>query len=72
MKCPVCKSYRQSGIDLHAEGFTEDIIECGTCGTTWAVNHGLTEVVRDSQEASFLEALSECVEGDDYALASSF
>lgn len=72
MKCPVCKSYQQSEIDLHTDGFTEDLIECATCGTTWAVNHGLAEVVKDSQEKSFLEALSECVEGDDYALASAF
>lgn len=71
MKCPVCKSYKQTEIDLHAEGFYEDIFECSICGTSWAVNHGLTEVVSDSQEKSFLEALSESVEGDDYALAAN-
>jgi len=71
MKCPVCKSHEFSAIDLHADGFYEDILECGNCGTSWSVNHGATEVIRDSQEKSFLEALSECVEGDDYGVAEA-
>ena len=69
MKCPVCKTTEHSEIDLHADGFYEDIFECNTCSTTWSVNHGMTEVVKDSQKNSFLEALTECVEGDDYAYA---
>jgi hypothetical protein len=44
--------------------------ECSTCGTSWAVHHGLTEVVRDTQQASFLEAITECVECDDYCFAA--
>lgn len=35
----------------------------------WSVSHGLTEVIKDPQENSFLAAQSECVEGDDYNLA---
>ncbi|AJF07745.1 hypothetical protein [Geoalkalibacter subterraneus] len=66
MKCPVCKTYQQNELDLHADGFYEDIVECGICGTVWSVNHGLVEIVKDSQQNSFLEAQSECVEGDDY------
>ena len=31
--------------------------------------HGLTEVVKDTQEHSFLAGVTECVEGDDYCLA---
>jgi len=27
----------------------------------------LNEIIKDSQEKSFLEALTECVEGDDYS-----
>jgi len=67
MFCPVCKSLKHSAIDLHSEGFAENIIECRTCGTVWSVNHGVKEIVRDSQAHSFLEATSECVEGDDYS-----
>ncbi len=70
MKCPVCKSQDHLDIDLHSNGFTEDIMECRVCGTVWSVNHGVTEIVRDPQEKSFLEATSESVEGDDYNQAS--
>jgi len=67
MRCPVCKGHKQTEIDLQADGFTEGIVECKICGTVWAVNHGLSEIVKDAQEKSFLEALTECVEGDDYS-----
>lgn len=66
MKCPVCESHQHEDIELHVDGFTENIMECPSCGTTWSVNHGVTEVIDDPQEKSFLEARSECVEGDDY------
>ena len=69
MKCPVCKTTRNTEINLHADGFYEDLYECGNCSSTWAVNHGLIEVGKDSQKNSFLEALTECVEGGDYAYA---
>lgn len=68
MRCPVCKNHEHVDIDLHSDGFTENIMECPTCGTIWSVNHGVTEIVRDPQEKSFLEAQSESVEGDDYNL----
>ena len=69
MKCPVCKNTQYIEIDLHSEQFSEDIVECKVCGSMWSVNHGATEVVKDVQEHSFLEALSECVEGGDYSWA---
>jgi transposase-like protein len=70
MKCPVCKSLKHSEIDLHVDGFYEELFECAFCGSSWAVSHGLTEVVKDTQQASFLEALTECVESDDYCFAA--
>ena len=71
MKCPVCKTHEQYvDIDLHFEGFSEDIMTCRICGAVWSVNHGMVEVVRDPQEKSFLEAISECVEADDYCYAA--
>ncbi len=69
MQCPVCKHHEHVDIDLHSDGFTENIMECPICGAIWSVNHGVTEIVKDPQEKSFLEALSEAVEGDDYSLA---
>jgi hypothetical protein len=71
MKCPVCKTHEQyDEIDLHSNGFSEDIITCSICGAVWSVNHGMTEIVKDPQEKSFLEALSESVEADDYGFAA--
>lgn len=68
MKCPACKNHEHIDIDLQSGSFTEGIKECPTCGTIWSVNHGLTEIVKDNQENSFLSAQSECVDGDDYNL----
>ena len=68
MKCPVCKNHEHADIELHSEQFSENIMECPVCGSMWSVNHGVTEIVKDTQEKSFLEAQSESVEGDDYNL----
>jgi hypothetical protein len=72
MICPVCKSHEQSQekLSLHAEGFYEDVAECRVCGSSWSVNHGQAELIADSQAESFLEGLSESVEGDDYCWAA--
>lgn len=69
MQCPVCKHHKHKETGLRAAGFNENLFECAICGTTWATNHGLTEVVKDSQEHSFLQGVTECVEGDDYCWA---
>jgi len=71
MQCPVCKSYANQEIDLHSEQFTEEIVKCEVCDCEWAVNHGLIEIVKDSQINSFLESTTECVEGDDYNYAAA-
>ncbi|GFO70494.1 hypothetical protein GMLC_40730 [Geomonas limicola] len=68
MKCPVCRNQLQTATNLHSEGFTEGITECSVCGAAWSVNHGVTEIIKDPQLESFLEAQTECVEGDDYGL----
>lgn len=69
MKCPVCKSQEFQRMQLHAEGFDEEIFECCICTSSWSINHGAAEMIRDPQKNSFLEALAECVEGDDYSWA---
>ena len=68
MICPVCKSHDYTELDLHTAGFSENLFECRVCASTWSVNHGVTEVVKDTQVKSFLEATTECVEGDDYRI----
>jgi hypothetical protein len=71
MKCPVCKTHEAHvAIELQSEGFSEQISTCTICGAVWSVNHGMTEIVKDPQEKSFLEATSECVEADDYSFAA--
>jgi hypothetical protein len=63
----VCKSHAtQSDIQVHANGFDEALFRCDACGSTWSVNHGLVEIVRDTQSRSFLGATSEAVDGTDY------
>ncbi len=69
MKCPVCGSYEQSTLEMRIEQFKEDLVECAVCESSWSINHGHAEVVVDSQNASFLEGLSEAVEADDYPWA---
>lgn len=70
MQCPVCKSHEQKTLEMTSGQFHEGLIECEICGSSWAVNHGLAEVVVDTQNASFLEGVSECVEADDYTWAA--
>lgn len=70
MLCPICKSSETREIGLHAEGFHENLLECCCCGSSWSINHGKAEMVCDPQEKSFLEGITECVEGDDYGWAA--
>jgi uncharacterized Zn finger protein len=58
MQCPVCKNHEHEGIDLRAKAFSEDLVECGSCGTTWSINHGVMAIVKDPHADTFLEALS--------------
>ncbi len=70
MQCPVCNNHETSTIHLHTGQFSEDLLKCASCGSIWSINHGVIEMVRDTQEHSFLSAVSECVEADDYCLAA--
>lgn len=69
MKCPVCRNTDQVDTQLNSDGFKEGITECAICGTTWSINHGVVEIVKDAQMKSFLQAQSECVESDDYSMS---
>ena len=66
MKCPVCKSHQiHTEIEVHTNGFDEDLFKCNCCESTWSVNHGLVEVVKDTQSRSFLAANADPVDGAD-------
>ena len=66
MYCPTCKTQEHSEVHFKAAEFKEDFNKCSSCGTVWSVNHGAVEIVTDTQEKSFLSALTESVECDDY------
>lgn len=68
MRCPVCKSSGRVANHLRSRGLETNIVECRICGTVWSIQHGSVGVLRDPQAKSFLEAQTECVEGDDYNL----
>jgi Zn-finger nucleic acid-binding protein len=69
MYCPTCKTLEHSDVHFTSGDFKEDMDKCPICGTVWSVNHGTVEVIKDSQEKSFLSTLTECVECDDYNMA---
>ena len=71
MMCPVCKNHEQYiELSFHSGGFDENIITCRTCGTVWAINHGMAGIVTVPEEASFLSATTDCVEGAEYSFAA--
>jgi hypothetical protein len=70
MICPVCKNHEHEGMDLRSGRFTEDLVECQICGTVWSVSHGYMAIVNDPHADTFLEALSESVEGHDFSFAA--
>ncbi|WP_303721021.1 hypothetical protein [Malonomonas rubra] len=49
-KCPICKSSKHVEIDLHAEGYSEDVYECGDCGSIWAYPHNALKVIKGRVE----------------------
>jgi transcription elongation factor Elf1 len=71
MQCPVCKNHDSESTDLQSGGFTEGLLECRICGTSWSVHHGMMAIVNDPNADSFLEALSESVEGDNFCFAAA-
>ena len=71
MKCPGCRTHGQyEELEFRTAGFSEGLMTCKICGTIWAINHGAIIVVDQTQDTSFLSAISECVEADDYSLAA--
>lgn len=64
--CPTCKAVLCIETDLDAFQFHEEIQECLNCGTICSSAHDQVEVIRDSQQGSFLSATSDLVESDDY------
>ena len=49
MKCPFCKNREHVEIDLHADGFSQDIRECGACGGMWTFSGTEMKIVKSKQ-----------------------
>ena len=46
MKCPTCKSRQHVEIDLHADGFSQDLRECGDCGCIWTFSGPQLKIIK--------------------------
>jgi transposase-like protein len=35
MKCPICANSNRIEIDIHSDGYANDLFECTDCGAIW-------------------------------------
>lgn len=35
MKCPFCSNRLGVEIDMHSDGYADNLLECTSCGTIW-------------------------------------
>ena len=35
MKCPICNNSTGLEIDMHADGYADNLLECTSCGAIW-------------------------------------
>ena len=47
MKCPLCKETGHIEIDLHADGYCQDVFECGDCGVIWTTVGGQQKIIKE-------------------------
>ena len=45
MICPCCKHQNHLEIDLHADGFSADLLECSECGALLTTHHQELETI---------------------------
>ncbi len=47
MKCPCCNHQNHLEIDLHADGFSTNLIECSACGALLTTQRKNLEIIRE-------------------------
>ena len=47
MKCPSCNNSEHLEIDLHADGFSADAVECGDCGCIWSYSGKAVRILKE-------------------------
>ncbi len=40
MTCPICSNQHHIEIDMHADGYADNLLECSVCGTVWQNEFG--------------------------------
>src|SRR6266540_7240373 len=40
MKCPICSDSAQVEIDMHSDGYADNLLECANCGAVWIIDCG--------------------------------
>ena len=53
MNCPYCNHQNHLEIDLHAEGFSTDLLECTECGAILEVNGQMLGTIRKPTKPFF-------------------
>ena len=38
MKCPICDNSSGIEIDMHSDGYADDLFECTNCGAVWVTD----------------------------------
>ena len=46
MNCPSCQGKGHIEIDLHADGFAQDVCECGDCGAVWIMSGSSQKIIK--------------------------
>lgn len=59
IKCPNCLSGSRVEINMKADGFAQNIFECGLCGALWTLN-GSIEVLLASNKDGFCQGSGSC------------
>ena len=54
MNCPYCQHRDHLEIDLHADGFSADLIECSECGTLLTIKSGKLEMLHGPAKPSLV------------------
>jgi hypothetical protein len=50
MNCPHCNNTKGIEIDMHSDGYAQDLLECTNCGTLWIEKSN--EIISVSRKAA--------------------
>ena len=50
MKCPLCNNTGHIEIDLHSDGYCQDILECGDCGGIWTYSNRAMQIIKGKRD----------------------